>query len=178
MVLLARSFQRCARPVSSRAFSTSFARSPRPSTVRSAVSSRSAGGPSLSLPPRSAFGTPSSIRLLTGKREKVKVLLVLYDGGEHAKQVCPGCSRASRPVPLRPPSREASPSTRIAYSIRAYTSLLCTRPGPPANGRARPQLELTATAVRGGRVLPRLSLLHINYPMYTTPMRSAVANVG
>jgi hypothetical protein len=25
--------------------------------------------------------------MLTGQREKVKVLLVLYDGGEHAKQV-------------------------------------------------------------------------------------------
>lgn len=27
------------------------------------------------------------IRTLTGKREKVKVLLVLYDGGKHAEQV-------------------------------------------------------------------------------------------
>ncbi|KND93920.1 putative formate dehydrogenase, partial [Tolypocladium ophioglossoides CBS 100239] len=30
---------------------------------------------------------PSSMRALTTAREKVKVLLVLYDGGEHAKQV-------------------------------------------------------------------------------------------
>lgn len=32
---------------------------------------------------------PSSFRALTTSREKVKVLLVTYDGGEHAKQVSP-----------------------------------------------------------------------------------------
>ncbi len=31
---------------------------------------------------------PGRVRWLTTQREKVKVLLVLYDGGEHAKQVC------------------------------------------------------------------------------------------
>ena len=37
-----------------------------------------------------------SIRTLTGKREKVKVLLVLYDGKEHAKQVRSTSSILSR----------------------------------------------------------------------------------
>jgi hypothetical protein len=35
----------------------------------------------------SGYGQKESIRLLTTQREKVKVLLVLYDGGKHAEQV-------------------------------------------------------------------------------------------
>lgn len=46
---------------------------------------------SLVASPKPAFSTPrfapSSIRSLTTTREKVKVLLVLYDGGQHAKDV-------------------------------------------------------------------------------------------
>lgn len=46
-------------------------------------------------PARSSVAAPAmqlqngfgSIRTLTGKREKVKVLLVLYDGKQHAKDV-------------------------------------------------------------------------------------------
>lgn len=45
---------------------------------------------------RSKLGPSTTIRLLTGfPREKVKVLMVLYDGGKHAEEV-------SSPVFLRP----------------------------------------------------------------------------
>ncbi|KAK6202214.1 formate dehydrogenase (NAD+) [Pestalotiopsis sp. IQ-011] len=92
MVLLARSVQRYARPLSARALSTvaSVTKSPRLSTFRAGTATRpavaSTGASPLSLPHRNPFGSPASIRMLTGQREKVKVLLVLYDGGEHARQ--------------------------------------------------------------------------------------------
>jgi formate dehydrogenase len=71
MVFLTRSICRLARP----AF-TSAAR-PTPSSSRIL----SAGALSLR---RNNLG---SIRTLTDKREKVKVLLVLYDGKKHAEEV-------------------------------------------------------------------------------------------
>ncbi|KAK8065352.1 formate dehydrogenase [Apiospora hydei] len=93
MVLLARSVQRSLRPVSAsaRALSTSSAFISRASTsCRAGVASRPALAPKssapLSLPSRNPFGAPASIRSLTGQREKVKVLLVLYDGGKHAEE--------------------------------------------------------------------------------------------
>ncbi|KAK7911350.1 Formate dehydrogenase [Apiospora marii] len=94
MVLLARSVQRTLRPVSAsaRALSTSSsAFTSRASTAsRAGLTSRPALAPKssapLSLPSRNPFGAPASIRSLTGQREKVKVLLVLYDGGKHAEE--------------------------------------------------------------------------------------------
>ena len=95
MVLLARSLQRSLRPVSAsaRALSTSSTAftSRASTTCRAGVTSRPALAPKsstpLSLPSRNPFGAPASIRSLTGQREKVKVLLVLYDGGKHAEEV-------------------------------------------------------------------------------------------
>lgn len=40
---------------------------------------------------RLRFFLPSSLRALTTAREQVKVLLVLYDGGQHAKDVSSLC---------------------------------------------------------------------------------------
>lgn len=95
MVLLARSLHRSLRPVSAsaRALSTSSSAftSRASTTCRAGLTSRPALAPksstSLSLSSRSPFGAPASIRSLTGQREKVKVLLVLYDGGKHAEEV-------------------------------------------------------------------------------------------
>ena len=95
MVLLARSVQRTLRPVSAsaRALSTSSSAftSRASTTCRAGLASRPALAPKssapISLPSRNPFGAPASIRSLTGQREKVKVLLVLYDGGKHAEEV-------------------------------------------------------------------------------------------
>ncbi|KAI0967430.1 putative formate dehydrogenase [Xylaria arbuscula] len=90
MVFLARSLPRCTRPVS-RALPTSSARfssharpaaSLRGLTPRVALASKSNASQFTS----PSLGAPYSARMLTTKREKVKVLAVLYDGGEHAKQ--------------------------------------------------------------------------------------------
>jgi formate dehydrogenase len=83
MVLLTRSICRLARP----AFQSSFSRS----LFTDAASARAGFSPSSRVLSRGALALRhnplGSIRTLTGKREKVKVLLVLYDGKEHAKQV-------------------------------------------------------------------------------------------
>jgi formate dehydrogenase len=68
MVFLTRSIGRLARPACR---SIVAAARPGPRTARAA-------------PFQNAFG---SIRTLTAKREKVKVLLVLYDGKKHAEEV-------------------------------------------------------------------------------------------
>lgn len=95
MVLLARSVQRTLRPVSAsaRALSTSSSAftSRASTTSRAGLTSRPAlahkSSAPFSLPSRNPFGAHASIRSLTGQREKVKVLLVLYDGGKHAEEV-------------------------------------------------------------------------------------------
>lgn len=78
MVLLIRSVGRLAasswRPAS-RPLCTAAARRPRVASARAAAAA---------MPLQNGFG---SIRTLTGIREKVKVLLVLYDGKQHAKDV-------------------------------------------------------------------------------------------
>lgn len=74
MVLLTRSICRLARP----ALTSSFSTAARGTTPR--VLARGAAA----LRQQHPFG---SIRTLTDKREKVKVLLVLYDGGKHAEEV-------------------------------------------------------------------------------------------
>ena len=79
MVLLTRSLCRFARP----ALSSSFSTAARPAH-NARVLSRGASALRHNL---------GSIRTLTGKREKVKVLLVLYDGKKHAEEVsCPSAS--------------------------------------------------------------------------------------
>jgi hypothetical protein len=79
MVLLTRSLCRFARP----ALTSSFHSAARPAH-NARVLSRGA------LALRHNLG---SIRTLTGKREKVKVLLVLYDGKKHAEEVsCPSAT--------------------------------------------------------------------------------------
>ncbi|RWA06947.1 hypothetical protein EKO27_g8164 [Xylaria grammica] len=93
MVFLARSLPRCTRPVS-RALPTAstarFSSHARPAASlrglpsRAALASKSNASSTLFTSP--SFGAPASARLLTTQREKVKVLAVLYDGGEHAKQ--------------------------------------------------------------------------------------------
>ncbi|KAI8623799.1 putative formate dehydrogenase [Xylariaceae sp. FL1651] len=94
MVFLTRPLPRCIRPFSSRAlFTASTARSihARPAaSMCSGLTSRAALSPrsntsTLFSPP--SLGAPISTRLLTTQREKVKILLVLYDGEEHAEQV-------------------------------------------------------------------------------------------
>ncbi|KAI3339919.1 putative formate dehydrogenase [Ustulina deusta] len=92
MVLFTRSLPRCTRPVS-RALPTSlaarFSSHARPAatlrglTSRAALASKSNTSKLFTSP---SLGAPASARLLTTKREKVKVLAVLYDGGVHAKQ--------------------------------------------------------------------------------------------
>ena len=76
MVLLTRSLYRLAHPSS--AFTSSAFNAARTTSQSSILRSGA-------LSPR--HNTLGSIRTLTGKREKVKVLLVLYDGKDHAKQV-------------------------------------------------------------------------------------------
>lgn len=107
MVLLARPISSCCtRPISTtRAFSTTTAaarsvRNVRPcsplrvdSTSRAAMALKSSPAPLSNLPPLQ-LRIPASTRLLTTKREKVKVLAVLYDGGKHAQEV-----RKKNPIP-------------------------------------------------------------------------------
>lgn len=80
MVLLIRPVGRLAasswRPAS-RPLCTAAARRPRVASARAAAAAAA-------MPLQNGFG---SIRTLTGIREKVKVLLVLYDGKQHAKDV-------------------------------------------------------------------------------------------
>jgi formate dehydrogenase len=79
MVLLTRSLCRFARP----ALTSSFHSAARPAH-NARVLSRGA---------RALRHNLGSIRTLTGKREKVKVLLVLYDGKKHAEEVsCPSAT--------------------------------------------------------------------------------------
>ena len=80
MVLLIRSISRlapCSRAASRSLFTAAAARA---TTRRPRV----ALPETTTIPLRNGFG---SIRTLTGSREKVKVLLVLYDGKQHAKDV-------------------------------------------------------------------------------------------
>ncbi|KAJ9139485.1 hypothetical protein NKR23_g7997 [Pleurostoma richardsiae] len=100
MVLLlsstARSAARTLRPAtlrSTRALSTTSTHASSPSSTSAlraaaSASSRLAGGLPTSPMLRSnlGLGPSTTIRTLTGKREKVKVLLVLYDGGHHAEE--------------------------------------------------------------------------------------------
>ncbi|KAK6582861.1 hypothetical protein PZA11_005269 [Diplocarpon coronariae] len=74
MVLLTRSICRLARP----ALKSSLHTAARP-TASANVLSRAAAAP--------RYNNLGSIRTLTGKCEKVKVLLVLYDGKKHAEEV-------------------------------------------------------------------------------------------
>jgi formate dehydrogenase len=87
MVLLTRSLcrivsQSIARPAAASRASLFTAAAAR-TTPQSRVLSRGA----LPLAPRHSNNHIGSIRTLTGKREKVKVLLVLYDGKKHAEEV-------------------------------------------------------------------------------------------
>lgn len=75
--------------------------------MRAASATRSNTSTLFKLPSQVA---PASTRLLTTKREKVKVLAVLYDGGEHAKQVC-GIYDPLSPLPVRP--RQGLVNSRI-----------------------------------------------------------------
>uniref|UniRef100_A0A1Y1LJG3 Formate dehydrogenase n=1 Tax=Photinus pyralis TaxID=7054 RepID=A0A1Y1LJG3_PHOPY len=74
-------------PIASRAalFSTCSAASARPASLRAAgFANKLSTSPLSSAKPRFL---PSSMRALTTAREKVKVLLCTYDGGQHAKDV-------------------------------------------------------------------------------------------
>jgi formate dehydrogenase len=74
MVFLTRSFGRMASRSSAACFSTARATPPSARVL-------SRGAQALK------YNHLGGIRTLTGKREKVKVLLVLYDGLSHAKDV-------------------------------------------------------------------------------------------
>ncbi|KAI1260505.1 formate dehydrogenase [Xylariaceae sp. FL1019] len=92
MVFLTRSLPRGARPFASRLFSTapaarSFAPVRASTSLRGGVAARTTLAPGHGTSTFLSSRAPSSIRLLTTQREKVKVLLVLYDGGQHAKDV-------------------------------------------------------------------------------------------
>lgn len=89
MVLLIRSIGRLAsssssssRPASRSLFTAAAQAATR--RPRAAAAFPGAAALATAMPLRNGFG---SIRKLTGKREKVKVLLVLYDGKQHAKDV-------------------------------------------------------------------------------------------
>ncbi|KAI0135264.1 formate dehydrogenase [Daldinia grandis] len=97
MVLLARPLSSCCiRPISTRALSTATAAARSVRNARScmplradltsrAVLAYKSSPTALFNPP--SLRVPASTRLLTTQREKVKVLLVLYDGGKHAEEV-------------------------------------------------------------------------------------------
>lgn len=92
MVLLAssRSLARSLGPLASRsrAFQSSAAsRSLSTATARGQAKSTTLLRPAAATRTSSLLSTGSSFRMLTTQREKVKVLLVLYDGGQHAKDV-------------------------------------------------------------------------------------------
>ncbi|KAI0157250.1 formate dehydrogenase [Xylariaceae sp. FL1272] len=93
MVFLTRSLPlRSARPFASKLFSTapaarSFTHVRSATSLRGGVAARTALAPAHGTSTFLSSRAPSSIRLLTTQREKVKVLLVLYDGGQHAKDV-------------------------------------------------------------------------------------------
>lgn len=59
---------------------------------------------------------PSSIRTLTTAREKVKVLLVLYDGGKHAQDVS---FKALIPETLNPKHETSLAALELQHSILA-----------------------------------------------------------
>ncbi|KAI4867700.1 hypothetical protein F4820DRAFT_184561 [Hypoxylon rubiginosum] len=100
MVLLACSLPCRIRPISSRVLSTATATARSVSHVRSCSSVRASLTPRVAMASKMASKSsppylsnlpslriPASTRLLTTQREKVKVLLVLYDGGKHAEEV-------------------------------------------------------------------------------------------
>jgi len=62
-----------------------------PATSRSLFTAAAATRPTPSIVSRGAqalrYNNIGKVRMLTGKREKVKVLLVLYDGKKHAEEV-------------------------------------------------------------------------------------------
>jgi hypothetical protein len=136
MVLLARSLPRYARPISSRASciasAARFSSHARPAaSVRGSLTSRAAlASKSNSLAPFNSHsvGAPASIRLLTTQREKVKVLAVLYDGGEHAKQVCRTSQSPSHiPVKLAKPQLSLSHRT-LPNSPRSFAPAIWKSP--------------------------------------------------
>ena len=83
MVLLIRSIGRLASSSSRPASRSLFSAAAAPAAARRLRAASPRAG-AAAMPLRNGFG---SIRTLTGKREKVKVLLVLYDGNQHAKDV-------------------------------------------------------------------------------------------
>ena len=78
---------------------------------------------------------PSSIRTLTTAREKVKVLLVLYDGGKHAQEVS-----VKFPFPL---SRQSSiySTSLVPLAHELFLSMLILGPylWGPSSSRSKPQ---------------------------------------
>ena len=84
-------------------------------------------------------GPGTSIRMLTGAREKVKVLLVLYDGGQHAKDVsfCP--SRESRFPLVRPSEKPWTPSAVSPTSPPQTGREIYRRGGALCGVAARPR---------------------------------------
>lgn len=137
MVFITRPACSLIRPSSARTLSTSAARSAAFSTrasplLRTGVTSRPAlsskiacSSPSPLRAPVS-LGAPASTRLLTSSREKVKVLAVLYDGGQHAKDVSQPDSHCSLTVVTKYPSR----NLRNPETIEA-TNAIPPPPSPP-----------------------------------------------
>lgn len=181
MVLLARSLQRsCLRPASSsRALSTTSA------LATSRAWSSRAGGVATHRPAlasqlktassplgRSPFAAPASIRPLTSeKREKVKVLQVLYDGGKHAEEV----SFLIRHRAYTPPPSLFCPSPPTRHPLALLSSL----PSPPLAshwpsagvGELRDGCAWSGEAAAGTGTASDLLLHGYDRP---TPMRDAL----
>ena|SRR3569833_1277661 len=101
MVLpLSRSVLRSLGPVASRLRPLHTSSGPR-RTIPSRLTPFGPGRHGPALNRRSNLGPSWSIRMLTSQREKVKVLLVLYDGGQHALDV----SSPSNYIPISSFSR-------------------------------------------------------------------------
>lgn len=97
--------------------------SPSSSTLLRSSTAASRRGAAAVLPPHltTKLGPSTTIRSLTGfPREKVKVLLVLYDGGKHAEEV----SSFSSPPPQkkgRPnPNPKARPGDGMSLLVRHW----------------------------------------------------------
>ena len=142
MVYISRPAQFLLRPASRRAISTSAARSvisPHASpSLRAGVTSRTAlaskitpSSASLLRGPILHGAAPASTRLLTTAREKVKVLAVLYDGGQHAIDVSqpllsllPNPNFQNPQIPKSPKSRDHIDQHLVHSPPIAFCSVL------------------------------------------------------
>lgn len=118
------------------------------------VTSRQAAANSSALPGsicRSKLGPTMSIRSLTGfPREKVKVLMVLYDGGKHAEEVSYPVFPDFDPNPNLPILRRPT-AVLVASTGPRDNQANCPRTSAPTSPHSLPQHANSQAGLKGAR---------------------------